>query len=46
MSSFCSKQRLSIGMKLFIASGLARMLMALLILICLWAAILWSALLP
>ncbi|URJ31347.1 hypothetical protein [Blochmannia endosymbiont of Camponotus sp.] len=46
MSSFYSKQRLSIGMRLFITSGLVRMLIVLVILMCLWAAILWSSLLP
>ncbi|URJ23970.1 hypothetical protein [Blochmannia endosymbiont of Camponotus sp.] len=44
--SYHSKQRLSIGMKLFLASGLVRMLIVLGILLCSWAAIFWSSLLP
>ncbi|AGC03329.1 hypothetical protein BCHRO640_040 [Candidatus Blochmanniella chromaiodes str. 640] len=44
--SYHSKQSLSIGMKLFLASGLIRMLIVLIVLLCSWAAILWSSLLP
>ncbi|WP_159714926.1 hypothetical protein [Blochmannia endosymbiont of Camponotus nipponensis] len=46
MLSFYSTRRLSISMRLFIASGLVRMLIVLVVLLCLWVAIFWSSLLP
>ncbi|URJ23188.1 hypothetical protein M9397_02485 [Blochmannia endosymbiont of Camponotus sp. C-003] len=44
--AFHLKQRLSITMKIFLASGLLRMLIVLFILLCSWVAIFWSSLLP
>ncbi|WP_406706329.1 hypothetical protein [Sodalis sp.] len=46
MSSYVSSRRLTVGWRLLIASGLTRMLMALALLALLWAAIIWSTMLP
>ncbi|MEN3261724.1 hypothetical protein [Sodalis praecaptivus] len=46
MSSYVSSRRLTVGRRLLIASGLTRMLMALALLALLWAAIIWSTMLP
>lgn len=46
MSSHVSSRYLTVGRRLLIASGLTRMLMALTLLALLWAAIIWSTMLP
>ncbi|CAJ1000006.1 hypothetical protein SODG_005612 [Sodalis praecaptivus] len=46
MSSYVLSRRLTVGRRLLIASGLTRMLMALALLALLWAAIIWSTMLP